>query len=85
MAEAKSDILPLAEMNAESDPLLSNNEEPTVGASSFENDDVESNIFDTTTTASPNVENTADIVSSTERSDSQGLFRTKLMTNIRFL
>ena len=54
MAESKSDI-PLAEMNIESNQLLSNNnEEPNVDASALTNDDVVLNLVDTSTTAAPN-------------------------------
>ena len=51
MAESKSDI-PLAEMDIESNPLLSsNNEEPNVDATSFTNDEVASTLVDATSTA----------------------------------
>ena len=54
MAEATLDI-PLAELDIESNPLLSSyNEKPNEDASSFTNDNNELNLADTTTTAAPN-------------------------------
>ena len=74
MTESKSDI-PLAEMDIESNPLLSNNnEEPNVDAISFPNDEVVSNLVDTTTTAACKVKSTSDLLAGLETSDSEGLF-----------
>ena len=82
MAEDKSD-LPIAAMDIDSHPLLSNcNEESTVDASTFTNDDVELTLVNTPTTAVSKVENTSDIVDCIETSESQGLFRIKIMIKI---
>ena len=81
MAESKSDI-PLAEMDIESNPLLSNNnEEPNVDATSSTNDEVPTTFVDTTTTAACKVKSTTDILACSENSDSQGLFRIEILHN----
>ena len=82
MAEDKSEM-PLAAMDIDSHPLLFNcNEESTVDASTFANDDVELSIVNTTTTAVLKVESTSDIVDCIETSESKGLFRIRIMIKI---
>ena len=68
---------PLAGMDFNSNPLLSNcNEESTVDATSFTNDDDEFTLVDATTTTACKIERIGDIVACKETSGSQGLFET---------
>ena len=76
MVKADSDN-PLAGMDFNSNPLLSNcNEESTVDATSFTNDDVEFTLVDATTATACKIERTSDIVACIETSGSPGLFGT---------
>ena len=82
MAEVKSDMR-LAAMDIDSHPLLSNcNEESPVDPSNLTNDDVELTLVNATTTAFSKVESTSDIADCIETSESQGLFRMKIMIKI---